>query len=370
MDLRVAQLAAWAVVGMVLFQSIAVLVSVTSVSVDRVEAVVGISASIAGAAVFLTIHARLRRHHPVSLWWVIALVVVAILAFVCGAWMNPALALAAVLLGCTGTPAVVLVLLILAFEGLFMLFGGAEVLTVAWYLLFTVVICAVLYVVTRLAQVIDDLTHTRELLGRLTVDRERQRISRDLHDILGRSLVAVSLRLQTALMVWERDPAVGHEQVEEASRLVVDGQAALRRVVNGETFIDLDDELTNAVELLRRIGVRVHVDQPEEVPEDGCGAGARVVREAVTNALKHARPENVALSVRVDSPDVVVEVSNDGVISGGVSTDGTGLADLRARIEALGGQFRHGQTSPDTYVVSARLPLAVADTVERETEPA
>lgn len=295
-----------------------------------------------------------------------------VVAYMAGAWMNPSLALAVLLLSFTGVVSLILSGIILIFMALILLFDGADLLVVSWYLMFNLVLCAVLYVVTRLAQAISDLRHTRELLARMRIDQERQRISRDLHDILGRSLVAVSLRIQTALLLLKSGSTDGHEHVEEAGRLVLEGQTALRRVVNGETFVDLEHEIDNAATLLRRIGVDVDLQVPEVVPEDTESVGARLIREAVTNALKHARPRRVSIKVVPEDTEVVVEVTNDGLITTAHPTQssGTGLNDLNERVRNAGGKLHCGLDEHGTYTVRALLPLKTPHHVEHWTEPA
>ncbi|MCE0539266.1 histidine kinase [Kineosporia rhizophila] len=280
-----------------------------------------------------------------------------------GAWMTLALALTTVLL-------------LTAWPQRFLLVAGLGALDVAVMLgrhdgtsnesilvicVTTVVIAFTLYSMTRLYVVLDELRRTREQIARVRVDEERLRISRDLHDLLGRTLVSASLRNEAALRLLDHDIERCRDQLTALRSSIIDGQARLRALTSGPTLIGLNDELASARELFERLGLRAEVDAV--VVDDPAidQTLAAVVREAVTNTLKHGQPTWCRIGVRHESLAIVVSVVNDGVTS--TAQDGgahTGLDDIRARVESLGGVLTAGPVPGGQFRVIARVPRVPA----------
>jgi two-component system sensor histidine kinase DesK len=217
----------------------------------------------------------------------------------------------------------------------------------------------VIHSMTRLVIVVDELRIARERLARLQVDQERQRISRDLHDILGRTLVAVSLRNETALRLLGRDDEACRTQLTELQSTVISGQAQLRALTSGPTLVGLSSELTSAQELLGRLEVRLSVDAVEVDDPAINQAFAAVIRESVTNMLKHSRPTTCRIGIRRESLAMVATVVNDQALPVDVDASGagTGLADLESRIAALGGVLTAGPAAGGHFRVIARVPM-------------
>lgn len=217
----------------------------------------------------------------------------------------------------------------------------------------------VIHSMTRLVVVVDELRVARERLARLQVDQERERISRDLHDILGRTLVAVALRNETALRLLGRDEAACRTQLTELQSTVIDGQAQLRALTSGPTLVGLDSELGSAQELLSRLHVRLTVDAVAVDDPAINQAFAAVVRESVTNMLKHSRPTQCRIGIRRESLAMVATIVNDYALPGRATSTGgqTGLRDLESRIASLGGVLTAGPAAGGHYRVIARVPL-------------
>ncbi|AZZ55140.1 sensor histidine kinase [Rathayibacter iranicus] len=216
-----------------------------------------------------------------------------------------------------------------------------------------------IYIPIRLAVVSDGLVVTREEVARLRVDEERYRISRDLHDILGRTLVAVSLREQAVLRLLElgsTDDATA--QLRASSAIVAEGQATLRSLTHGPTSVDLHVELRSAQELCERVGIawESHVDGVGDTETQHLAAA--IVREAVTNMLKYSRPRRCWVRVSEDDETLELSIANDGCpVDPPTNTRGTGLRHLRARCEARGAVLEAGSPEPGTFRVLARFPV-------------
>lgn len=289
-----------------------------------------------------------------------------------GAWALLALAVASVMSmpWAIRTQAVALTVLgLAAVAALARLYGALDA-----GLAFLVVIAAlggfVIHSMTRLVVVVDELRIARGRLAQLQVDQERERISRDLHDILGRTLVAVSLRNETALRLLGRDDDACRKQLTELQSTVIAGQAQLRALTSGPTLVGLSSELTSAHDLLARLEVRFTVDAVDVEDPTIDQAFAAVVRESVTNMLKHSRPTMCRIGIRRESLAMVLTIVNDKALTalGGTSSDTsdslgghTGLRDLESRMDSLGGVLTAGPAAGGHFRVIARVPVPVPE---------
>ncbi|GAA3284136.1 hypothetical protein Dvina_01905 [Dactylosporangium vinaceum] len=340
-----------------------------------VEAVCdGLSFVIAGCYLrFAVLLDRGRRGPRIRLLvWIQAVAALVVLGLG-SAWTMLSLPLAAVLLVATGRRGLLAVSLLGAADvvGLFVKRDGTPVDSMI-ALFVTVIVCGFgLFAMTRLREVLHELRRTREEMARTRVDEERLRISRELHDLLGRTLVAVSLRNEAALRLLDSDVERCRVQLIALQSLVIDGQARLRALTSGPSLISLGDELASARELFDLLGVRAEIDTVA-VDDDVVGQTlAAVVREAVTNTLKHGRPTWCRIGVRRESGDVVVTVVNDGVVPSAGDGARTGLDGIRARVTALGGVLTAGPMPGGQFRVTGRVPdIAAHPPAPRDGEPA
>ncbi|MFC4945180.1 sensor histidine kinase [Pseudonocardia sp. GCM10023141] len=223
-------------------------------------------------------------------------------------------------------------------------------------LLFTVAIAA-LYGSTQLIRMISELYAGRAEIAELSVTAERLRIARDLHDLLGQSLSAVSLKGDLATALLSRDPAAARAEIES---LTVTARTALRDVRAVATTPDamnLTSELDGSAALLAAAGIDVTVD----VAIDGIAAPVRealgwVVREGVTNIVRHSEAQRVTISGRREGNRVRLTLLNDGAGPGW--SPGNGIDGLRARAGALGGSLHAQRRDDGWFVLSADVPIA------------
>src|SRR5215475_2694487 len=201
-----------------------------------------------------------------------------------------------------------------------------------------------------------ELAHARTDLARLAVSEERLRIARDLHDILGQRLSAVSLKAELAARLLERDPARAAIEMEEVAAVAREALADVRHTVSGYRTLTLATEIETARALLIAAGTDVRVDcDGSALPEslDEC-AGA-VVREAITNVIRHATAKQCTISIRRTSDDVEVEVRNAGVGTPVTPISyGNGLTGLAERVRSVDGALWVGRERGD-FVVRATM---------------
>jgi two-component system sensor histidine kinase DesK len=236
-----------------------------------------------------------------------------------------------------------------------------------WHVLYAVAIDTLaiggLFASARLVARVDDLEETRAALARSAVDAEHRRLSSDLHDVLGQSLTALSLKADLArrLVHADRDRAVA--ELDGMLRLAAEQEAEVKAITRGARTVELGAEIAAAGALLEAAGARLVC----EVDLEGLDDEARtllawVVREGATNVVRHARPRRCTLRVGrdADAGSVVLELTNDGVTSthaGG--SGGTGLDGLAGRLAGVGGSLHTERDAGGTFRLRVELPVLV-----------
>jgi len=206
-----------------------------------------------------------------------------------------------------------------------------------------------------LAQTNAELCATRALLAETSRVNERTRIARELHDVLGHDLTALRLQLEVATRVGEGKAPVHVAKAQEVSERLL---ANVRDVVTAMRSA-VPPDLGAALRVLANgiPGLRVHLDLPEPLALDDSARAhcvLRCVQEIVTNALRHARAENLWIRIACEDDGAIsVDAKDDGCGASVVRTGG-GLSGMRARLEEMGG-FLNVASAP-SFAVSARLP--------------
>ncbi len=209
------------------------------------------------------------------------------------------------------------------------------------------------------------LRRADEEIERLATIAERERIARDLHDLLGHTLSVVVLKSELAGRLIHTDPQRAEQEVREVEQTARTALAEVRSAVAGYRAKGLGAELVNARRALAAAGVDLQatIDVPV-LPAEHEAALALALREAVTNVLRHADAHHATIRAGATADEVTLEVGDDG--RGSRGPDGSGLAGMRERATALGGHVsRHtgmfGGERPGTTVRVA-LPRTPATT--------
>jgi two-component system, NarL family, sensor histidine kinase DesK len=187
-----------------------------------------------------------------------------------------------------------------------------------------------------LVRVVDELSATRTELAEMAIGRERLRVSRDLHDLLGQSLAAVSLKGDLALRLLSRDSAAARAQVENLTSVARDALVGMRAVTHDKHAVSLTEETVGVTGLLAAAGIEATVDirLPDLTPAVS-GVLAWAVREGVTNVLRHTDATRCSLTAFRRAGSIRLEIVNDGV--SGPMSKGSGLAGLTERARVLAG---------------------------------
>ncbi len=192
---------------------------------------------------------------------------------------------------------------------------------------------------------------------RLAALAERERIGRDLHDLLGHTLSLVALKSELASKLVERDPQAAVRELGEVTRVARDALTQVRSAVTGIRAAGMASELASARLLLESDGVVfAYETAPVPLPPEVETVLAMTLREAVTNVQRHARARNARACLHVEGDDAVLSIEDDG--RGGAIAPGNGLRGMRERLEALGGRLRVDSVSGRGTHLHAHVPLA------------
>jgi two-component system sensor histidine kinase DesK len=184
-------------------------------------------------------------------------------------------------------------------------------------------------------------------VARLAAVAERERIARDLHDVLGHTLTLIVLKAELASRLAESDSARAVREIREVEQVTRTALADVREAVSGYRAT-WDEEVERARALLAAAGVGVEFSgRPETRLMDRATeeALALAMREAITNVVRHARATNCTVRWVRDGDQDRLEIVDDGGGSAPAAdraTEGNGLRGLRERIEALGGTVERG----------------------------
>ena len=178
-------------------------------------------------------------------------------------------------------------------------------------------------------------------IARLASETERNRIARDLHDLLGHSLTAITVKAALARRLAPSDREASVREIGEVEELSRQALADVRAAVFGYREVTVAGELARGKELLRASGVTADLPTATEVidPTHQELLGW-AVREGLTNVARHARATRCTVTL---TPSVV-EIVDDGV--GGTASSGNGLTGLHERVTAAGGTVEAGPISP------------------------
>jgi two-component system sensor histidine kinase DesK len=211
-----------------------------------------------------------------------------------------------------------------------------------------------------MVQVTLDLERAQEDRARLAVAEERLRFSRDLHDVLGRNLTTMALKAELAVQLARRGRPEAADQMVEVQRIAQQSHREVREVVRGYRTADLAAEVAGARSVLRAAGIDCAVDlgpDPAELPPLVQSVLGWVVREAATNVLRHSEAGLVSVRLHGDAERTVLELVNDGVRAEPAGhVPGSGLAGLRERLAAHGGELTGERTGDDRFTLRASLP--------------
>ncbi len=200
-----------------------------------------------------------------------------------------------------------------------------------------------------------ELKLSHEEVRRLAALAERERIGRDLHDLLGHTLSLITLKAELANRLFERDPVAARREIADVERVARDALTQVRRAVTGIRAAGFAAELASAKLLLESNGICLNYELADvALPAETETALAMTVREAVTNIQRHAHATQARIALRIDGERLVLAIEDDG--RGGAMVPGNGLTGMRERLAGIGAELRVQSEKGKGTVVSASLP--------------
>jgi two-component system sensor histidine kinase DesK len=198
------------------------------------------------------------------------------------------------------------------------------------------------------------LLMAQEEIEHLAKIAERERIARDLHDVLGHTLSVIVLKSELASKLAERDPARAMLEIKDVERISRDALAQVRSTVRGYHSLSLQAEAEQATATLKAAGVKVECNfATADIPPSHEGVLALALREAVTNVIRHAKASYCGLRLRPVDGGCELEIKDNGC--GHMSPEGIGLTGMRHRVESLGGKLQREVSSGTRLVIT--LPV-------------
>ena len=172
---------------------------------------------------------------------------------------------------------------------------------------------------------------------------ERERIARDLHDLLGHTLSVIVIKSELASKLADRDPQRAAAEIRDVEQISRQALKEVREAIHGYRGERMEQEIENGRKALAAAGVTLEAQlAPLGMEPAAEQALALAVREALTNVLRHARARRCDVRVERSDDAVRVVVQDDGI--GGREEEGAGLSGMRTRLAALGGEVRRDGT--------------------------
>jgi two-component system, NarL family, sensor histidine kinase DesK len=212
------------------------------------------------------------------------------------------------------------------------------------------------------------LRKANEEIEHLAKVAERERIARDLHDVLGHTLSVITLKSELAGKLMERDPERAAKEIREVEQISRQALSDVRDAIRGYRSEGLVAELARAKSTLETAGVNVQCDAATsmKLPAMQESVLSLAVREGVTNVVRHAQARTCRLRVEQQNGTCRLVITDDGL--GFSTTEGNGLRGMRERVEMLGGTLERRNQSGTTLTITLPMKEIIAQTRGAEIE--
>jgi two-component system sensor histidine kinase DesK len=210
------------------------------------------------------------------------------------------------------------------------------------------------------------LRKANEEIEHLATVAERERIARDLHDVLGHTLSVITLKSELAGKLIDRDPERAGKEIREVEQISRQALSDVRDAIRGYRAKGIAAELAQAKSTLETAGLAVQCDAATTVtlPAIQESVLSLAVREAVTNVVRHAQAHTCRLRLDQQNGSCRLEIQDDGL--GSTGPEGNGLRGMRERVEMIGGTMRRSHESGTTLVITVPLKPAMAMAKEKD----
>ena len=193
---------------------------------------------------------------------------------------------------------------------------------------------------------------------------ERERIARDLHDVLGHTLSLIIVKSTLAGKLIDKHPEKAKDEIADIERASRDAMAEIRSTLRGYSTYKLSEEIQRAKSTLATAGIWAESNTVEiNMSPAQESVVALIMREAVTNVVRHSHARTCRLKLAAENGSCVLSVEDDG--RGGIHSEGNGLRGMRERIEALGGTVVRDTTAGTSLRFEFPWPHQETATIER-----
>jgi two-component system sensor histidine kinase DesK len=241
--------------------------------------------------------------------------------------------------------------------------SGRDFMTTSHLVISAIITGLLVYGLTRLVRLVTELDAARGELAQLAVAEERLRFARDVHDLLGLSLSAITLKSELTNKLITEHPDRAREEVVEILEISRKALADARSVASGYRELSLDSECRAARSVLTAADVDVRIERDcGELPNVIATTFATVLREGVTNVLRHSKAEKCEITVRKVGDLARMDIVNDGLTEDcadltPIEGSGNGIRNLSHRVRRLGGGLTAGVEPGEKYRLRVSVPL-------------
>lgn len=180
------------------------------------------------------------------------------------------------------------------------------------------------------------LLATQEEVRRLAALAERERMARDVHDLIGRTLTLIALKADLLERLAVRDGRAAAKEAHSIGEQARAGFAEIRAALDGHSGGSLAGEIVASIAALEAAGIRANAHgETAAMPPDAGAILAMTLREAVTNVIRHAEADRCTIELKRDASHLTLSVVDDGAATAIV--EGNGLTGMRLRLAAAGG---------------------------------
>jgi two-component system, NarL family, sensor histidine kinase DesK len=214
------------------------------------------------------------------------------------------------------------------------------------------------------------LRKANEEIEQLAKVAERERIARDLHDVLGHTLSVITLKSELAGKLIDRDPERAGKEIREVEQISRQALSDVRDAIRGYRAKGLAAELAQAKSTLETAGLTVQCDAATtmQLPAVQESVLSLALREAVTNVLRHARATSCRMRIEQQNDTCCLEIADDG--QGFATIEGNGLRGMRERVEMLGGTLERRNKSGTMITITLPIREVVMKDAAQQDVPA
>lgn len=230
----------------------------------------------------------------------------------------------------------------------------------AWPVVFTIIVGAITIHFAQVGRSNARLRLAHDEIEHLAKVAERERIARDLHDLLGHTLSLVILKAELATKLADRDPGRARSEIRDVERIAREALAEVRFAVSGYRAGGLKAEADRARSALATAGVAFHCSLiGASLPATHEAVLCLALREAVTNIVRHAGARVCRVALTASAEACTLTIRDDG--RGGHAPFGNGLSGMHERVDLLGGSLTRDGRNGTSLVVTIPLPASRAE---------